>query len=207
MNNWHYGNSVRALGYFYWQPKPYPKFVSSVQCILLCIPIYVRLTLSVFYLSRWALNAGTRSGSLWLWLCTLDLSARTLPKASQFSLEHLVLFVPEEPGLTWISILEICILYLVWWKTFWLKPERSSLPVSCLPWSSWLLGISAHLRPEGGPWWQIFLTFNVPVLFVSCMFFCTACFLASIFPLPFKYFFFLFCLIFFLVFSFPSSLS
>lgn len=145
--------------------------------MLLCIPIYVRLTLSVFYLSRWALTAGTGSGSLWLWLCTSDLSPRTLPKASQFSLEHLVLFVPEEPGLTWISILEICILYLIRWETFWLKPERSSLPLFCLSGSSWLLGISAHLRPEGGPWWQIFLNFNVPVHFVSCMFF--LCFMLS----------------------------
>lgn len=79
------------------------------------------------------------------------------------------IFLQKEPGVPWICILKICVLYLVWGRVFLFSPERSSLP--CFPHPSWLLGVSGRMRlpgetkAQGGPPWQIVLSFSIPVRF------------------------------------------
>lgn len=93
-------------------------------------------------------------------------------------------------------------------RVFLLSPERSSLP--CFPHPSWLLGVSGRMRlpgetkAQGGPPWQIVLSFSIPVRFAIWVLSCTSCFLVSILPLP-SIFSSSWLTFLFFVFSFPAA--
>lgn len=156
--------------------------------------------LKVLCISLWALIIGTKSGSLWLWPCSSDESPWTLLKTFQFSIEPLVLSVPEEPGCTWLMSGEFAFFtYLVWWQFLLLKPEDHPVfpfPAFLAPRNQCPLEAPGETKAHCGPGLQMVVRLNVSVPFKKCTLSSASCCLVSILLLP-LHVFFSFCLIFF----------
>lgn len=144
---------------------------STIYCVS-CIHNDKRLVLNVFRLSPWAesleisdKDSGSpeESGGPWPWPGAVPLVSPCEPcrEALRFSFEHF----------QGTYVLEICILYLVWWQFLLLKPEvtfpasafRGRLPGSQESVPTWGPGGGAK-APER-PSWQIFLSFSVSLHF------------------------------------------
>lgn len=116
-----------------------------------------------------------------------------------------MLYIPEEAGCTWIYVLGICVQCLLDWVTvsFVETWEIIFFPHILLPWPS---GTGEAKKPPGWPWRRLFW---VSIFLYISPVQCCLCFMLSCIysPTTFKCFLFPSCLIFFLFFSFSSSLS